>query len=127
MRIAMMDSGVSAGEAGGILAGMVGMLVALGGGIKWFFMGRDARLKAWEQSLDRREREQRAQTETRLVTVETRLRTLVGMVFRLTSEVERLEPGNAVLAEVTRSLHLIYPLEADDTDLTALARRLSGD
>ena len=121
-----MDS-FSAGEAGGVFAGAVALLGLIGGGIKWFFMGRDARLKAWETSLDKREREHRSKLEIRLTTLETRLATVVGMVFRLTGELHRIEPGNAVLGEVSHTLHQIYPLDpAVPPDLAALAGKLDG-
>lgn len=68
-----MDSGVSAGEAGGVFAGVIALLAALGKGAKWLFDWKGARedserkrLTAWEDSLDRREKAHREEIEAEL-------------------------------------------------------------
>jgi hypothetical protein len=58
----MADSGISAGEAGGVLAGVLASLGLVGGGIKWAAgwnerraMSRATKLQKWHEELDERE------------------------------------------------------------------------
>ena len=61
----MSDPGSAAGEAGGIIAGAVAVLYALGKGTAWLLNWKDARaqsraakLQLWHDELAKREKEQ---------------------------------------------------------------------
>lgn len=106
-----MDNGVSAGEIGGVVAGLVALLAALGKGAQWIFNwkgaredARAARLKAWEDSLDRRERTHREETEHELEQVSEAL----GKVREELGQLGRQSAEQSALLTVTRNaLHLV--------------------
>lgn len=104
--------GISAGEAGGIFAGAVALLVAIGHGIRWVLGFRERRsdnlyqknLK-WEERLAEREaafeNDQRAhfvRIEQRLTRAELQLEAALGAYHLLAGEMRRKDPGNAVLS-----------------------------
>ena len=126
-----MDSG-QFGEAGGIFAGFTAALYALGKGIGWLlnYKGerdnqRSARLKAWEQSLDKRDREHREETDGRLRAMESKVSALSMALFEALGELQRLDPASPVLARASMVMKAEFPVEPDiPEEMKALLRRL---
>lgn len=103
----------TAGDWGGLVAGFVAGLAALGKGLAWLLnwnesrsTGREARLAAWEKSLADRERAYREEIETKLVQAEENL-------DRVTQRIAQL---CGVLRDVTAALR------GHDPDSPALSR-----
>ncbi len=131
----------NAGEIGGVFAGFVAALAALGKGVAWL-LGRDDRraelrdkkLQAWEDSLARREVEQRAQTETRLVVLERQVRRLQsrlgrvsGSLLEVTVELREVAPLNPALLRAEALLKSEFEADPDTPeDMLAAARKLDG-
>lgn len=112
---------LTAGEVGGVFAGAVAALAALGKGLAWLLdwndartSGREARLEAWERSLVDREKAYREEIEGQLATTRAEL-------ARVEADFTTLR---AVLAEVTAELHRHVP---DSPALARAARALTGD
>jgi hypothetical protein len=113
-----MDNSITPGEAGGVFAGLVALLALLGQGAKWLLNWKDvrentraARLRAWEQSLDKREKDQREEavererkyhdkTDKRLVAMENKAALMFALNLQLVAELERLDAGSPVLVRV---------------------------
>jgi len=111
-----MDGNYSAGEVGGIFAGITTAVAGIWAAAKWLLGWRDGKLKAWEESLDRREKALRLKTEARLVAVETEvgvLRTAFfdtrGILFEVTVEMRLQTPHSPVLARAEAQLGKRYP------------------
>ena len=129
-----MDSGVSPGEAGGVIAGAIAILAALGKGMAWLLNwqgaradARAARLKVWEESLDRREREHREKTEGRLKAMESKVSAVSAALFEAIGELQRLDPASPVLAKARQVLQAEFPVDPELSDeMKALLRRLDG-
>lgn len=125
-------SNFDAGDVGGIIGAIVSLLVAIGGGIAWLLnwkgareKSQAARLKAWEQSLDRREKEQRQETEDRLRTFEDKLSAVSLVSFEMLGELQRLDPASPVLARAREVLRSVFPVDPDPPDwLRSLVHRL---
>lgn len=121
-----MDNGVSAGEIGGVVAGLVALLAALGKGAQWIFNwkgaredARAARLKAWEDSLDRREKAHREETEQELA----EFRAEVGVQGRQISEtLALLNITRTALELVTARLRQVAPDSPELEHAEALLR-----
>lgn len=128
----MDHGGVSAGEVGGVFAGIVAGLAAIGKGIAWMLNWKDARensraarLHAWEQSLDRREKEHREETEARLGAVESKLSAVSMALFEAIGELQRLDPFSPILASARLVLQQAYPVDPDmPAEIKALIRRV---
>ena len=117
-------------------AGVVAVGVAAGGsvwaGIRWLFtwtdrraIRRDAKLQAWEDSLDRREREQHVLLESRLAAMAEALNAMRAALIESTHALRRLDPENAALAKAEAALRAAYPVDfATPFDLTALTAKL---
>lgn len=127
-----MDSGVSPNEAGGVFAGIVAALFALGKGLAWLLNWKDARdkseaarLKAWQASLDRREKEQRAEAESRMAAFEDKLSAVSLVSFEMLGELQRLDPASPVLAHAREVLRAVFPVDPEPPEwLRSLVRRL---
>jgi hypothetical protein len=103
----------SAGEAGGMLAGAVAALGVFGAGVKWLLNWKDARavtrtakLNAWHDELEARERkldDQQARyqerIEVRLAHVEMENRALGEALGLVTIALRGKDPGNPALVE----------------------------
>lgn len=101
----------SAGEAGGIFAGVVATLGLIGAGIKWALNWNDvrahtrsAKLDAWheelrarEASLDEQQAQYQKRIETRLAHVEMENRALGEALGLVTIALRGKDPGNSAL------------------------------
>lgn len=138
---------VSAGEVGGIVAGVLAALAALGKGIAWIVNWdkatrdtKEERLTKWEANLVNRERDYREEIEGRLKDLQTDLitakgiaeklnttvTTLVIAVEDLTSELESHAP-NALSLKRARMLLQSLHLRPTPPDLAALAHQIDAD
>lgn len=121
----MNDPTSAAGEAGGIFAGVVALLVAVGHGVSWLLNWKEARaqsraakLQAWHDELDKRKREQderdreyRQHIETQLRRQQVEIRVL-RRAFELVAEpLRRLEPDNPNLSQAQAMLDRAFPLD----------------
>lgn len=121
--------GITPGEAGGTLAGIVALLALFGGGLKWLFgfiasrndvtvSSRTAKLEAWHQELNEREadfearqKEYHERIEMRLTQVEAANRVLLRAVEMLSASLRVIKPDDAVLAQVTTMLETAFPVD----------------
>lgn len=138
----MPDASSAAGEAGGIIAGSVALLYALGRGAAWLLNWKEARaqsraakLQAWHDELAAREAKQderdvkyqlhiegelsRQGAQLRRATLEIRV---LRTAFELVAEpLRRLEPDNPSLMRANEMLLRAFPLDpALPADLAAL-------
>lgn len=130
----MADPGVgpSAGELGGIFAGAVAMLVALGHGLRWWLGWTDrraatraAKLDAWQKQLEERERELWAKVEAEIGSLRSQHAALLGGYQLIAAELRLLKPDSDALRradELLRSAFLLDPLLP--TDIAAIARTI---
>lgn len=127
-------SDFSPGEAGGVFAGLVAALAVLGKGLAWLLnwnetraQGREARLKAWEESLAEREKKHHEEVEHRLATTDQRLQLVTAVLFEMVGEMQLLDPGSAVVAKARVILQQAYPLDFETpADLQTLVRRIDN-
>lgn len=138
---------VSAGEVGGIVAGVLAALAALGKGIAWIVNWdkatrdtKEERLTKWEANLVNRERDYREEIEGRLKDLQTDLATAKGIaeqlnstvttlviaVEDLTSELESHAPEALSLKRARKLLQSLH-LRPTPPDLAALAQQLDAD
>lgn len=111
---------LSAGEVGGIFAGIVALLAAIGKGLAWAVgwadrrdENRAAKLKAWEESLNRRELDQRKATGVRLRAMETALTLMRRALLDVTGELRQHAPRSEALANAELALRTAFPIEWD--------------
>lgn len=137
---------LSAGEVGGIMAGALAALAALGKSLAWLLNWNDtrredkeARLAAWEKSLVNREQDYRREIETRLDQVQHDLAeakgiadalaqtvsTLVIVTRDLASELEGHAPNAHSLLRAKAFLATL-PLMPTPANLANLARRIDA-
>lgn len=131
----MSDPTAAAGEAGGIFAGTIALLYALGKGAAWLLNWREARaqsraakLQAWHDELQKREHEQDERDRRYQQHIETQLRRnaveirVLRRAFELVAEpLRRIEPANANLALAQSMLGRAFPLDpALPEDLSTL-------
>lgn len=121
----MIPGGHSAGEAGGILAGAIALLIAVGHGIRWILGFRERRNDSlyaknlkWEERLAEREagieRDQLAhfsRIEARLTRTELQVEAALGAYHLLAGEMRRNDPGNAVLKMAEELLKEAFRLD----------------
>ncbi|SMF70491.1 hypothetical protein [Allosphingosinicella indica] len=119
-----MNDPLSAGEAGGIFAGVVALLALLGKGAQWLLNWNDARvssrsakLDAWHAELERREERLDAEQKAYQDRLESRLKKLEGenQALRLAFELvavplRAIDPGNPKLAQAEELLRSAFPL-----------------
>lgn len=108
----------SPGEIGGVFAGVVAILYAIGKGIKWAVGWNDARtaskaaqLEAWEAKLARREEAFEAQIEARMTAMERENRGLRLAFQHVSARLHHLAPDDPALALAERILAQAIPLE----------------
>lgn len=136
-----MDS-MSPGEVGGIFSGIVALIIAIGQGTKWLINWRGARekteaarLRAWEKSLDQRERDHAAYIERQLHAMEQKFTRMEHKVSRLASalfetiaELQVLDPASSALAKAKLVLRGAFPPDHDTPDdIKSMVRRLDQD
>lgn len=121
----MSDPSAAAGEAGGIFAGAIALLYAIGKGGAWLLNWKDARaqsravkLQAWHDELAKREADQDERDRSYQQHIETQLRRLAveNRVLRRAFELvaaplRRLEPDNPNLAQAQQMLDRAFPLD----------------
>ncbi len=121
----MSDPGTAAGEAGGIFAGAVALLYAVGKGMAWLLNWKDARaqsraakLQAWHDELAKKEKEQDDRDKRYQQHIETQLRRqsieirVLRRAFELVAEpLRRLEPDNPKLVQAQNMLDRAFPLD----------------
>ncbi|CAD7335407.1 hypothetical protein FIV32_02390 [Sphingomonadales bacterium 58] len=131
----MADAGSAAGEAGGLIAGVVALLYAFGKGTAWLLDWKDARaktraakLQAWHEELQQREEKQDERDRVYQRHIETQLRRqaveirVLRRAFELVADpLRRLEPDNPSLAQAQAMLDRAFPLDpATPEDLGSL-------
>lgn len=106
-----MSQHVTAGDVGGVFAGLVAILYALGKGAAWVLNWKEARentrsakLDAWHRELAEREAKLDAEIETRLNRVEQDHATLVKNHTEVLIRFERSRAGYRVIAAELISL-----------------------
>lgn len=116
----------SAGTIGGIFAGIVAMLVALGHALKWWLGWTDGRaltrtkkLDAWQTELQARENrfdERQAEYQARIECELTRLRaehSAMYLAYQLVAtEMRTIHPHNEALRRADELMRTAFPLEA---------------
>lgn len=117
--------GVSAGDTGGVIAGVVVVGAAIGKGIRWLLNWRDARaatrsakLQRWHEELERREakieqrdREYQAHIETELRQLKIENRALRAAFEMVATPLRSVEPGHPALARAQELLTRAFPLD----------------
>lgn len=106
----------SAGEVGGIFAGVVALLIAIGKGIGWL-MGwderrattRTAKLDAWHEELKDREREIDRKQDDLSRQTEVRLRALARWAVTLQHQVTAAVNAHQIVAAGLRQEHPDHP------------------
>lgn len=134
----------SAGEVGGIFAGAIALIAAVGKGLAWLLNwqgersdAKAARLRAWEDSLDRREKEARAAMELRfrgleVAVIKLRRRTwaMRECLQEVTTELRVHAPDSAAADRAESMLRSAWAETLDfdvPEDLAELARMLDDD
>jgi uncharacterized protein HemX len=134
----------SAGEVGGVFAGAVALLVALGHGIRWWLgwtdrraATRSAKLDAWQNQLDERETRIEAQQLEYWARVERELEqsrreraALLGGYQLIATAMRVVDPDNDALRradELIRSAFLLDPLLPADMVASVRSIHRSGD
>lgn len=121
----MGDPVVSAGEAGGVVAGAVSILFGIGKGAKWLMHfrerqaeGRARKLQIWHDELDKRERALEEKQSEYWTRIEYELRLVrtqnsaLRMAFELVAApLRQLDPHNPALAQAEQLLHAAFPLD----------------
>lgn len=117
--------GISLGESGGIFAGVVALLALLGKGIMWVTnlheersASKAAKLQAWEDSLARREQEQRAELEEKfgelqaeVATSHSQIGALAVALFDVTSALRGNDPTSPALTRAAATLRAAFPMD----------------
>ncbi len=138
----MPDAGSAAGEAGGIFAGIVALLYAVGKGLAWVVNWRDARaltrsakLDKWHDELEEKEKLLAAKIEQRMTAFETQV-TEMGkavnkwrMAFHMVAaELLQRNPHSMALMQAQKILAEDFPLLIGDAvlppDMADSLRRL---
>jgi uncharacterized protein HemX len=134
----------SAGEVGGVFAGAVALIVALGHGIRWWLgwtdrraATRSAKLDAWQNQLDERETRIEAQQLEYWARVERELEqsrreraALLGGYQLIATAMRVVDPDNDALRradELIRSAFLLDPLLPADMVASVRSIHRSGD
>lgn len=129
----------SAGEVGGVFAGAVALIVALGHGIRWWLgwtdrraATRSAKLDAWQHQLDEREKRIEAQQDDYWSRVERELEVLrrehsalLGGYQLITAALRVVDPENNALRradELLRTAFLLDPVLPGD--MASIAQRI---
>jgi hypothetical protein len=133
-------SDVSPGEVGGVFAGIIALLTILGKATGWLINwkgrredSRAERLRAWEKSLDERERAHRAEHEARFVQLEERIELkeqkismMAASLFEVIAEMQILDAASPALANARRVLRKAFPVQEDVPEgIAHLVRRFA--
>lgn len=131
----------SAGEAGGIFAGLVALLASIGGGIRWLLswgdrraQDREAKLSRWEESLITRERDYRVTMEREFALVKREMAVLRreldatrSVLVEVTAELRHHAPESEAMKRAEMLMHNAFPLDSRLPDeLTERARKLES-
>ncbi len=114
----MTEPVVSAGDVGGVFAGIVAAMVAVGQGIKWLLHFRErqagsraAKLQAWEDRLDQRDRDYQDGIENELKIMRGQNMAL-RMAFELVAaRVRTIDPHSPELGQADQLLRQAFPLD----------------
>lgn len=134
----------SAGEIGGVFAGIVALLAVVGRGIAWWLgwsdrraLTRAAKLDAWqaeltgrEQRLDGEQRAYWATVQDELQKLRSEHAALLGAYQLLAAALTRHDPANEALRQANDLLRSVFPVEArspDDMMKTVLAAKRSDE
>lgn len=134
----------SAGEVGGVFAGLVALLVAIGHGFRWLLGWNDrrastrtAKLDAWQRQLEAREErldDQQAEHWHRIEIELEQLRrehaALRGGYQLIAAALRDRDPHNPALTQADELLKAAWPLEPltpDDMTKTVLRARRTGE
>ena len=123
----MSDPGVTGGEVGGYFAGAVALLAVIGKGIKWLTNfkerqaeSRAAKLQAWHDELQAREKRLDDKQAEYQADIERRLRVVMKqsvalrMAFEMVAAPLRaIDPANKELAQAEQLLRSAFPLDPD--------------
>lgn len=108
----------SAGQVGGIFAGIVALLVAIGQGVRWAVnygdkraVARAAKLDAWEARLDAREKIFEAQIEARMMALEAENRAYRNALSHVLPALRTIDPKHPSLRMADEALHSAFPTE----------------
>lgn len=121
----MSDPGVTGGEVGGYFAGAVALLALIGQGIKWLLNwkerradSRAAKLQAWHDELQAREKRIDEKQTEYWADVEKRLSIVIkqNMALRMAFEMvaaplRAIDPHNRELTQAEQLLHAAFPLD----------------
>lgn len=122
--------GFSWAEIGGRAIGGAAVLAAIGRSLAWLLNwqgARDerkaARMREWEDSLIRREKDYREQIERKINSLERSMQRVCRVGSQLAHALRRHSPDEEVLRQWDIALRTAFPVDEDeDDDLTALAR-----
>lgn len=99
------------GEAGGLFAGCVALLIAFGHGIRWLLgygdrrdQTRSGKLDAWHRELEARERRIEKQQRDYQDKIERRLRAVTSLAVQLHTEHSALRNAYQLIATALRSI-----------------------
>lgn len=129
----MIQIGTSPGEVGGLFAGFVALIVALGHGLKWWLGWTDrraatraAKLDAWQKQLEDRERDLWEKIEVQLDGLRSQHAALLGGYQLIAGALRLIDPHNDALRradELLRSAFVIEPQTPADMTRTILAAK----
>jgi hypothetical protein len=134
----------SAGEVGGVFAGLVGLLVAIGHGMRWWLgwtdrraASRAAKLEQWQRELNAREERFEEHQEAHWRHIEEHLgklrrehAALLGGYQLIAAALRMVDPHSDALRradELLRSAFLVEPLSPPDMVETMRGIRRSDD
>jgi hypothetical protein len=134
----------SAGEVGGVFAGAIGLLVAIGHGVRWWLgwsdrraLRRSAKLDAWQRELQDREARFEAQQAEHWQRIELELAklrrehaALLGGYQLIAAALRLVDPESDALRradELLRSAFLVEPLMPPDMVATMQRIRRSDE
>lgn len=139
--VAPMDDWTPAAQAGGAFAVVLAAIGGLAKGFAWLLNWhgertdrKSAKLRAWEDSLERREREHREGIKAELGALKVEmgeLRGKVGMLgvslLEVTIELRVLDPGSAALERASGVLRSAFPTDFKiPPDLAEMAAKIDG-
>lgn len=128
----------SAGEVGGVFAGLVALLYAVGKGLAWLLdweerrkETRQAKLDRWhrelaarEDKLERQQEEYQSRIEKQLDHLQRQQAALVGGYQLIAGALRLIDPSNPALRQADDLLRTAFPLDPlVPVDLHALALR----
>lgn len=143
------QTGLSPGEVGGVLAGIIAGIAAVGKGLAWLLNWQGARsdrkaerLRAWEEMLNQRDKEYRAKLEHDIAELQDAhkanaeqiagliklTRALSGAALELVVEVRVLNQDSPALKRAHTILRTAFPLDNTlPSDLTELVKKLGEE